>query len=73
MSALDCVVCGEPVDVRGTGFYREVTGWEKTRAGGGANQITIRRETGRLMHAGCAEQKKLAHRWGDRTAQGSLL
>lgn len=72
-AAFLCVSCKEPVDVTRAGFYREVSGWERTRAKGGANQIAFRRETGRLLHAGCAEQWKLRERMGVGDEQRSLL
>lgn len=45
-----CDLCGlRPVHED----YREITGWEKLRAQGGANHITARRETGRLACSEC--------------------
>jgi hypothetical protein len=54
---LRCVDCDE--EVRPGAFYREVIGWEKPRADGGANQITLRTETGRVRCSGCVESAKL--------------
>lgn len=50
----DCCYCAEPCDDR----YREVTGWEARRSGGGANQIIGRRETGRYACHACIRQIK---------------
>lgn len=68
-----CWKCGEPVDPTRTGTYREVTGWEKVRKGGGANAIILREETGKLMCSGCGESMKLAARWKVVDGQESLL
>jgi len=54
---LRCDTCREPV-VEGR-FYRQVTGWEKPRAQGGANQITLREETGRVRCDRCTDRVKL--------------
>lgn len=48
-----CVVCGDVVDVRGTGWYRQVMGWEQVRRKGGANKISQRETTGQVMHQAC--------------------
>lgn len=73
MAKLECIACGDPVDPSTVGVYREVTGWEKVRVGGGANQIVLRLETGQLMCGGCGERKKLNVRWGVDEGQGSLI
>jgi len=61
------------VDPNRVGTYREVTGWEKVRAGGGANAIVLRQETGKLMCAGCGERRKLNARHHVSNEQESLL
>jgi hypothetical protein len=48
----DCCYCGEPA----SDHYREVTGWEMRRSGGGANQIIGRKETGRHACQECIRQ-----------------
>jgi len=35
---------------------RGIEGWEERRAGGGANKIMLRRETGRLAHLACVHE-----------------
>lgn len=49
-----CAVCDRPFRAAET-IMREVRGWERLRAQGGANAITRREETGRLAHRGCIE------------------
>jgi len=69
-----CEDCGKQVHPHGGGFYREVTGWEKVRgAMGGANQIVLRKETGRLLCGGCGERRKLHARMCVSPEQGCLL
>ncbi len=55
-----CVSCGEPVNVRSAGWYRQVTGWEQVRTGGGANKIALREPTGQVMHLACMDKKNMA-------------
>jgi hypothetical protein len=51
-----CLVCGEPVPtMRGRVLY-EVHGYERPRAGGGANHIIARRLTGRVVGECCADR-----------------
>lgn len=73
MTAPVCCKCGINVDPNRTGTYREVTGWEKVRQGGGANAIMLRHETGKLMCAGCGEREKLHARYHVIEGQGSLI
>jgi hypothetical protein len=47
-----CCFCDQAVN----DHYREVTGWEVRRAGGGANQIVGRKETGRFACNACIRQ-----------------
>jgi recombinational DNA repair protein (RecF pathway) len=54
-----CAECGEPIDPRA--FYREVTGWERPREQGGANQITLRHETGRVRCAYHVELERIGN------------
>lgn len=61
-----CDLCGvHPADLR----YREVSGWEETRAQGGANKIIARRDTGRRACRGCIEKV----RRGLSIEQGTML
>src|SRR5262249_20877956 len=48
-----CALCGDPVDVAGTGFYREESGWAEVRSAGGANARGDRKPTGRVAHRRC--------------------
>ncbi len=48
-----CVNCGQGVNVNGSGWLREIMGWEETRRQGGANKIVGRVVTGRVMHKSC--------------------
>lgn len=50
-----CSNCNEPVGNYG---YREVVGYEQMRSKGGANQITLRRETGKVLCSGCMSRLK---------------
>jgi hypothetical protein len=68
-----CCDCDAIVDPTKTGVFREVIGWEKVRMHGGANQIVLRRETGKLMCSGCGEVRKLNARRGISAGQTSLL
>jgi hypothetical protein len=52
-----CCDCGEPVQPGR--FYREIMGWERIRAQGGANMVTMRHETGRVRCIVCADLAKL--------------
>ena len=56
---LTCSTCGEPV--RSGRFYREIVGWEKPRDQGGANQITLRHETGRVRCIECVDLEKIGY------------
>ena len=50
-----CPFCRE--DVTDDDFYlHEITGWEKTRAEGGANAIRLRQRTGKKAHQLCVER-----------------
>jgi len=51
-------VCGNMVDPSKPGSFREITGWEEVRKGGGANKITLRKETGRVVCPGCMATKQ---------------
>ena len=53
-----CVACGEVVDTRGYGWYRQVIGWEEKRRDGGANKISGRETTGQLLHHGCMTKQR---------------
>ena len=60
-----CHFCGEQANP--LTLYREVRGWVKDRQQGGANQITLRQETGRVACMTCEKQKR-----GVATGQQSL-
>ena len=47
-----CDLCGTRPASDG---YREISGWEKLRAQGGANQIVARKETGQRACTNCIE------------------
>jgi hypothetical protein len=58
-----CDGCGEEVDPRAAGTFREVTGWVQARKGGGAHAIKGQKPTGRFACRWCAERQfdHLAH------------
>lgn len=65
-----CSACGKPVhDGERNTMFVEVIGWTRRRAQGGANQITFRRETGKVAHGRCIS----AQRQGISPNQESLL
>ena len=68
-----CEDCGDPVKPGAIGTYRQVLGWEKMRPGGGLNGIVLRRETGKLLCAGCGERRKLNARRGIVEGQQTLM
>ncbi len=68
-----CADCEAQMKPKEMGAYREVTGWEKIRPGGGLNGIVLRVETGRLLCSGCGERRKLNKRWGVDAGQQSLM
>jgi hypothetical protein len=63
-----CSICGEGFNPAVVSMYREVTGWEKLRDQGGANSITLRKETGLYACKPCIERRQRG-----REGQGSLL
>jgi len=48
-----CHLCGRDNIPTYAHAYRRVTGYIKDRAGGGANQLTLRQETGELACEEC--------------------
>ena len=50
-----CVVCGEAVNVRSAGWYRQVIGWEQV---GNTSKIALRQPTGQVMHLACMDEKR---------------
>ncbi len=70
---MKCADCGASVKPTQMGVYREVTGWEKVRGGGGANAIVLRAETGKFLCGGCGERRKLNARHGIVPGQTSLI
>lgn len=53
-SMVPCSICRKQLQPHET-IWREITGWEQPRDGGGANVIHRRRETGRYAHKSCVE------------------
>jgi hypothetical protein len=51
-----CSVCERELEPAET-VYREVSGWERVRQQGGANAITLRRESGRLACKACIDRR----------------
>lgn len=68
-----CIDCGDDVKLGAAGTYREVKGWERLRQGGGANAITLRKETGALMCAVCGERRKMQSKHHISPEQTSLI
>ena len=64
-----CHLCGRDNIPSYAHAYRRVTGYIRDRAGGGANQLTLREETGELACDECISKAKS----GISTAQRSLL
>lgn len=68
---ITCPFCYREVrDIRAKGVFVEQTGWSVIREGGGANQLSLRKETGRYAHENCV---RLAVKGIDPANQGSLL
>ncbi len=53
-----CTFCEEPVVPNGAQTLQKVTGWEKKRRQGGANQIILREILPEYAHAMCADDRK---------------
>ena len=53
MKTRHCALCRLPVDPDAKGEYVEQTGWCVNRRGGGTNQLSLRKETGRYAHGSC--------------------
>jgi hypothetical protein len=53
MKEATCALCRRPVNPDAKGEYVEQTGWCVNRRGGGTNQLSLRKETGRYAHGGC--------------------
>jgi ribosomal protein L24E len=67
----NCHFCGRPVEP-GPAAY-PVSGWEVTRARGGANRVVGRkRQPGKVAHVYCAERAATLERQG-LAGQGALL
>lgn len=72
--AAECMFnCADgPVDTRaGHGAYREVSGFEPIRKGGGGNTVKFAQRTGRYAHKLCVEKAEDESRRNP--GQGSLL
>lgn len=54
-----CAFCGQPVVVKSKNTLQKVTGWEKRRSQGGANQIILREVLPEFAHVDCVEARKL--------------
>lgn len=54
-----CAFCDEPVDPQARSTHQRVTGWEKRRTQGGANQIILREPLLEFAHATCIDERKL--------------
>ena len=52
---MTCKLCGNPLR-SGERLYREVTGWEEQRSGGGTHAVRLRALTGNLAHWVCVER-----------------
>lgn len=52
----ECVVCGEEVNVRQRGWYRQVIGWEQV---GGGSALALKEPTGQMMHHACMNKKRM--------------
>ena len=48
-----CEVCRERIDPSRPGVFALVQGWAETRAKGGANAISERKDLGRYRHRAC--------------------
>ncbi len=71
--SMRCEDCGSTIHPGTTGSYRQIIGWEKLRPGGGLNGIVLRRETGKILCAGCGERRKLQKRMGIVEGQQTLM
>lgn len=56
-----CAYCGDPIDPGTPGVGREITGWEKVRADGGAHSIIARQETNRYACRTCLNMIRQGH------------
>jgi hypothetical protein len=54
-----CSLCGEDVEPGARTTMQKVTGWEKKRRQGGANQIILRELLPEFAHSSCVEERKL--------------
>lgn len=66
---MNCHLCGKDTIPTYAHAYRRVTGYVKDRSAGGANQLTLRQETGELACEQCITRL----RSGISTEQESLL
>ena len=53
-----CTFCEEPVIPNGNQTLQKVTGWERKRRQGGANQIILRETLTEYAHSMCVEDRK---------------
>ncbi len=53
-----CVFCEEPLLPGDRQTLQKVTGWEKKRRQGGANQIILRKTLAEYAHALCVDDRK---------------
>ena len=66
---VECPFCGEVLNTESKGLYVEQTGWSVQRIKGGANQISLRKPTGRYAHGHCIRQEGM----GVHRSQGKLI
>jgi hypothetical protein len=55
---IPCEFCGNPVNLKARNTLQKVTGWEKKRSQGGANQIILREPLPNFAHALCVDEYK---------------
>ncbi len=69
-----CAFCEEPVIPNGLQTLQKVTGWEKKRRQGGANQIILRKTLAEYAHAMCVDDRKhgIHHDQGSFFEQGAM-
>lgn len=59
MPTVPCSNCQVPTDPHRRDVLREVIGWERVRAAGGANAIIEREPTGKVLCVACGTMKRL--------------
>ena len=64
-----CPFCQQPCPTRGHDIYIEQSGWSRLREGGGSNQLSLRKQTGRSAHGVCVRRAVM----GVSQDQGTLI